>query len=349
MKKTLSIIIFALSLFSLFAQDTLEYGDLPYYYNNYYPVKGFIGLHRRWYNNFSEETALCLGRMIYSDSNYAYPRKCLGHSYVTSDSLKIYGIAAAYDTTFCAVYTPLDQFPIVAAYQYEWDSTSHSHFGNLTELKRTGAMSNIRHYKYRATVRSCNYDSYGNMTNIVELDSEIATTVFVYEYYFDQPVTVHDTFYIGVIQGTVPYPLCLSTGCMGYPEATETYGETVEAFMISGKLQLDMFPRKGHHFEYGGIFPIIRPLHGSDSTAIDMVDYSRMVSLAPNPTDGRFTVTSDDGLRAIVVYDMTGRAVIRRNASGSRAEIDASALPKGCYILAATTTNGVARKKLILR
>ena len=107
-------------------------------------------------------------------------------------------------------------------------------------------------------------------------------------------------------------------------------------------------------FDYGGYFPIIRPLRErdttvNDSTAIAAVDYNSRVSLAPNPTDGRFTVTSDDGLRAIAVYDMTGRAVMRLNASGSRAEIDATKLPKGCYVLAATTTTGIARKKLVLR
>ncbi len=338
MKKTLSIIIFAFSLFSLFAQDTLEYGDLPYYYNNYYPRHNFISVFGAC--SLVGDTTACA-----STSNGITPdssRGLIGQGqvYITNDTLQIYGVAATYNNCY-----DLEPLPEIAVYQYEHDSTLYSGHGVLTELNRTRAMSRIRNYTYRATVRLCDY----TFTNIEEWDNDVVSVVPAYEYYFNQPITVHDTFFVGGLNGTTPQAVYINYGHAAFlDEFIATYGHHTTVERRWNKLVIVNLPIN-YKILYGGFFPIIRPLHGSDSTAIDMVDYSRMVSLAPNPTDGRFTVTSDDGLRAIMIYDMTGRAVMRRNASGSRVEFDASALPKGCYILAATTTNGVARKKLILR
>ena len=353
MKRNIVSIILLLSLLPLSAQDTLEYGDLPYYYNNYYPTNCFRCLVSNCTHPGTHDTVACSCPCDLTIEPNPRIRVCTGHSYITQDTLKIYGIAATYDPGCDGI---IEELPEVAVYQYEPDSAIRAQYygaSTVTELGRTRIMSRIRHYSYRANILVCTYDSYFNPTNIVRLDSDTVSVVPAFEYYFSSPIVVHDTFFVGAIQGSISQALKVNYGHVAYlNEGEATYGYATSIERYDDDTILHLIPWK--RFEYGGFFPIIRPLRESDttvndSTAIAAVDYSRMVSLAPNPTDGHFTVTSDDELRAIVVYDMTGRAVMRRNASGNRAEIDASALPKGCYILAATTANGVARKKLILR
>lgn len=344
MKKNLVILPLLMSLLSLSAQDTLEYGDLPYYYNSYYP-------HGVYSISPNCENPLLMDSIAYGSphNNSVHPDSSIifsnGHTYLTSDTLKIYGIAVTYYTQCDRT---IEQMPEVAVYQCASDSASRAQYygaSTVTELGRTRIMSRIRHYTYRSDILTYDFDSIGNPINIVRRNPEIVSVVPAFEYYFSTPVVVHDTFFVGAINGSVSQEVPINYGYAYSEEPLCGSAAQIEQYYDVPTVRVESTRR----LLYGGFFPIIRPLHGSDTTAIAAADAAKSVALWPNPTDGRAVVTSDDELRAVAIYDMTGRNVMRRNASGSRAEIDASALPKGCYILAATTANGVARKKLILR
>lgn len=71
------------------------------------------------------------------------------------------------------------------------------------------------------------------------------------------------------------------------------------------------------------------------------------IRLYPNPTKGPITVKTDDPIREAVLCDMTGRTVWSAQAlHTTQLVIDASAFPKGLYILTLHTSKGKVAKKV---
>ena len=63
------------------------------------------------------------------------------------------------------------------------------------------------------------------------------------------------------------------------------------------------------------------------------------LQLFPNPADGQVTVQGKD-LSGIVVLDITGREVMRRQTQGDRVMLDVQSFEKGVYLLVATDAEG---------
>lgn len=74
----------------------------------------------------------------------------------------------------------------------------------------------------------------------------------------------------------------------------------------------------------------------------------RFTRIMPNPASEVVNVLSSYRLESIAVYDLTGRLLLEQPAEGISAVVKVSALPRGTYIMAIKTQQGVATKKLVV-
>ena len=79
-----------------------------------------------------------------------------------------------------------------------------------------------------------------------------------------------------------------------------------------------------------------------------MGSLDRFTRMMPNPASEVVNVLSSYRMESIVVYDLSGRLLLEQPAEGLSATLDLSALPRGTYIVAIRTLQGVATKKLVV-
>ena len=82
--------------------------------------------------------------------------------------------------------------------------------------------------------------------------------------------------------------------------------------------------------------------------ARDMGSLDRFTRMMPNPAGEVVNVLSSYRLKSVAVYDLSGRLLLEQPAEGLSATLDVSALPRGTYIVAIRTLQGVATKKLVV-
>ena len=68
----------------------------------------------------------------------------------------------------------------------------------------------------------------------------------------------------------------------------------------------------------------------------------------PNLASEVVNVLSSYRLESIAVYDLTGRLLLEQPAEGISAVVKVGTLPRGTYIMAIRTQQGVATKKLVV-
>ena len=96
--------------------------------------------------------------------------------------------------------------------------------------------------------------------------------------------------------------------------------------------------------------------HISDTTTTDTThtqgirlgNLDRFTRIMPNPASLVVNVLSSYRMESVALYDLTGRLVLEQPAEGISAMVKVSALPRGTYIMAIRTLQGVATKKLVL-
>ena len=95
-----------------------------------------------------------------------------------------------------------------------------------------------------------------------------------------------------------------------------------------------------------------------DTTTIDTTqtqgiqrlgNLDRFTRIMPNPASEVVNVLSSYRLESVAVYDLTGRLLLEQPAEGISAVVKVGTLPRGTYIMAIRTQQGVATKKLVLR
>ena len=74
----------------------------------------------------------------------------------------------------------------------------------------------------------------------------------------------------------------------------------------------------------------------------------RFTRIMPNPASEVVNVLSSYRLESIAVYDLTGRLMLEQPAEGISAMVKVGSLPRGTYIMAIKTQQGVATKKLVV-
>ena len=182
----------------------------------------------------------------------------------------------------------------------------------------------------------------------------------MYEKYFDSPIVVRDTFYLGTTQRSCPSTIGL-VDHIGF-NLMLINGGSVQSEYHVGKY---CWPDEGNVFwwwndrmSYDGryylIFPILTPDPNApepgDTTAVEAADMvSRYVTVQPNPAMEEARVLSSFGLERIEAYNNEGRRVLDRAAEGMEATIDVKAWPAGTYLLCVTTPMGTTTKKLLVR
>ena len=97
--------------------------------------------------------------------------------------------------------------------------------------------------------------------------------------------------------------------------------------------------------------------HVSDTTITDTTftqgirqgNLDMFTRIMPNPASEVVNVLSSYMLESVALYDLTGRLVLEQPAEGISALVKVTALPRGTYIMAIRTQQGVATKKLVVR
>jgi hypothetical protein len=92
--------------------------------------------------------------------------------------------------------------------------------------------------------------------------------------------------------------------------------------------------------------PHIIPYNPAGIDAAGSLD--RFTQMMPNPAGEVVNVLSSYRLVSVSVYDLTGRQMLKQPAEGLSATLDVSALPRGTYIVAIRTLQGIATKKLVV-
>ncbi len=190
----------------------------------------------------------------------------------------------------------------------------------------------------------------------------------VYEFYFDSPVTVKGTFFVGFrdLNPSSPGDIIGCTPVVSIVDASGRHTFCVPGYTIlkvyHGRVQ-NWTPGCTHWTDYTNfipdveelgltaaghpsIFPIIRLGNGAVDEAEREADG---VEVLPNPTRGHAAVQSERAIRSLEVCDMSGRVVQKKHYAGEqyKAELP-EGLPQGCYVVKVETVQGTAVKKLVV-
>lgn len=84
-----------------------------------------------------------------------------------------------------------------------------------------------------------------------------------------------------------------------------------------------------------------------NNVAIGENDLANGITVYPNPTTGKLSITSSEKIETIEVYDVLGREVLTVHHPAS--EIDLSTLQNGVYVIRLQTKKGITVSKVIKR
>ena len=202
-------------------------------------------------------------------------------------------------------------------------------------------------------------------------DSPDSNKIFLYELYFDMPVTVTGLFMVSM--KATPYrTMFLRNTCIVAGRTTQeqrshsfwgylgTIDYNTNRFGHVCDIEQHLPIRRFHAspvpvVENDNIktmyqqlyFPIGKVLHDG----IENVTAENLLQLTPNPASGTVRVQSSNGIKSITITDMTGRTMMRKKFDGAMncVNLDISTLPTGAFALSATTPTGTMTRKLIVK
>ena len=183
----------------------------------------------------------------------------------------------------------------------------------------------------------------------------------VYETYFDAPVMVIDTFFVGVRDGSTHYQVNDSTYNTLYYFAIR-YVAPNHPLLNERQTEANYNEiRHGWRFYTSWpdrlfmMFPILSPdtvdhPQDSNTTALPLeVVLERYVNLMPNPASEQVRLVSSFGLTRVEAYIEAGKRVYDGATSGYGAVLELQGWPAGLYLLRVHTRMGVVTKKLVVR
>ena len=187
--------------------------------------------------------------------------------------------------------------------------------------------------------------------------------ISVYEMYYDNPLAIPNTFYLGTTLNTSRTP---AGGFIG--ENFETTPLQLFEFTTVGK------PTYSEHLYYETIndhslefvekpmilfwFPILctedtSQIENGDTVSVTLADLTgQRIVLFPNPATNTVRVESGErNIEGIEVVDMLGRVVLRKQlpAPQSSLILDLTPLPTATYILRIHTPEGITIKRLVVQ
>ena len=325
---------------TVMAQDTIATDTLKGSY-----------FHNRWF----DQDTLLLSQNGYVSFHFSE----LAFAYHTDDTMKVYGVAisSSLDTNIYGntwLDTTLDKvYRTVRLYVPEGDSLRM-----LAERQFYIKDAEVAYYMAM------------NKRDLFMPDSTLKPFP-VYELFFDSPVAVKDTFYIGFNYETNCKYLDPTLGRV----FNYKYTMTINGFLQSGRkdtvTRAQRRTEESPNYDQGTwlirtriapqtivfLYAITEPGDGtsgggsgSDTTlTITASDAAaRYVSVQPNPAVDEARVLSSLGLRGIEAYNAGGQKVYEGKAEGLEATLDVKGWPRGTYLLRITTPMGTVTKKLLV-
>ena len=302
----------------------------------------------------------------------------------TDDTLTVYGIAGSLSTM--ALMYPSD-----STWAWELAACQDPTYKESYEFLRlyeadpdTPRM--VGQVKVHLTVTPISY--YINTGLPQYLPNAMVPILPMYEQYFEEPVMVADSFYIGRTMRTGKYvlsPSGQSTGQMKNPPVTlnglgdrwlrwrkvvdhrdtATSLDTWEPYNTS---HYGWSYSMHEHVAFLYLFPIRTPnpdttdngrdtIVGGDTTRVDpdtlgiqsVELLKRYTSVQPNPATETAKVISSFGLTRIEAFNSAGDRVYDAPHTGLTATLDVSRWPAGTYILRLHTPAGTVGKKILVR
>ena len=326
---------------TVMAQDTIATDTLKGSY-----------FHNRWVDQDTlmlSQTAMLSGQ--FSEVAYAYH---------TDDTMKVYGVAisSSLDSNFNNTWldTTLDKvYRTVRLYVPEGDSLRM-----LAERQFYIKDAEVAYYMAM------------NKRDLFMPDSTLKPFP-VYELFFDSPVAVKDTFYIGFNFETNCRYHDPTLGRVFNYKYTMTLNGLLPAWVAGRRDTVTIAQRRTEespNYDQGTwkirtriahqtivfLYAITEPDDGtgggsgSDTTlTITASDAAaRYVSVQPNPAVDEARVLSSLGLRGIEAYNAGGQKVYEGKAEGLEATLDVKGWPRGTYLLRITTPLGTVTKKLLV-
>ena len=327
---------------TVMAQDTIATDTLKGSY-----------FHNRWVDKDTlmlSKTAMLSGQ--FSEVAYAYH---------TDDTMKVYGVAisSSLDSNFNNTWldTTLDKvYRTVRLYVPEGDSLRM-----LAERQFYIKDAEVAYYMAM------------NKRDLFMPDSTLKPFP-VYELFFDSPVAVKDTFYIGFNFETNCRYHDPTLGRVFNYKYTMTLNGLLPAWVAGRRDTVTIAQRRTEespNYDQGTwlirtriapqtivfLYAITEPGDGtsgggsgSDTTlTITASDAAaRYVSVQPNPAVDEARVLSSLGLRGIEAYNAGGQKVYEGKAEGLEATLDVKGWPRGTYLLRIQTPMGTVTKKLLV-
>ena len=194
-------------------------------------------------------------------------------------------------------------------------------------------------------------------------------TPSLYEVFFDDTVTVQDSFYVGCsrfnseeLDWGLRVPTAMYTiaadkpGCHLYPAI----------FRYRWTMPIGQSHQGDTNWHIGGesmcllaVFPIIdttgmfADTTSVDTTIVDTTFISPVVDqftyLMPNPASGQAVLYSSFPIRQVTVYDPAGRRVLHRRVDDRTFRLDLSGYAKGTYLVVVRTPAGRTVKRLVVQ
>lgn len=351
--KRIIIIIYLLSLGGIIhAQDTLTAFKPSWFYNYHSPVRPTPGTMR---------TGHCdITKVYYTDQ----PRY-------------IYGVAVAVNT--------------IDAAEYFWSNLTDEEkefYCNLVEDTTLAHCEEfIRAYEKNKDTITILREGLCNITTPPSCYLEIPDSVAphwmnehlwrlrIYEIYFDVPLWVTDSFYVGMSQYlpkknssadkwpvwpmipvssempiSIPEDLHHPFNILFSPDSNCSQWYYSDELRSGGNIDPSYVTLLNNlTFPEYWFFPIVdsgswNPPHWEAIAPLPSVS---TVTVGPNPTTGKLSVHSEHVISYIDIYDSHGELIDIHNTRALSCELDLSALPTGVYFLHLYTSGGTVSKRVI--
>jgi hypothetical protein len=84
-----------------------------------------------------------------------------------------------------------------------------------------------------------------------------------------------------------------------------------------------------------------------DNSSVKTID-KNLFKIYPNPANNEITVSSDENLAKVTIYDVTGKVMYTSNDINANSTVNVSTFSRGIYMVEVMTDNKVSVKRLIL-
>ncbi|MBI3501208.1 MAG: T9SS type A sorting domain-containing protein [Bacteroidetes bacterium] len=89
-------------------------------------------------------------------------------------------------------------------------------------------------------------------------------------------------------------------------------------------------------------------MYDAGALSVNEINLDNLISVYPNPTNGKFNLSSEITKGEISIYNMQGEKIYSSIINSNKSEIDLREAPSGIYFLQLKTERGTANKKIVI-